>query len=241
MTREEAIDRIGKHQDEIREHGGTDLEMLAQCIERAYRDDLLKEFDEILAEKTDGEILKFDCPVTGDWITVGRHQLEKIARFKRRAVNAETERLMWGFGGPEWWGKPPWKRKNMPSWDSALPVDRRTIWLNRTDENPFIAITAYFADSWFEEDFDRKTHPRWDVFMPSLLADPRCPANLRESPELLKFFTPQPIVKFFYDPVPYLKTPNRMIAITPNTLQRPAFLQNLTHRGLTGIASHLQH
>jgi hypothetical protein len=231
LTFDEALDFVSLYVQgkKIKHRDVKGFELFNQCARKVYGDKIIKEFDETLAKKASDEIMTFNCPATDAWITVGRHQLEKIARFKRRAVNAETESVVWRFGGgPGWRGL-------------HLPIVRRAIWLQRIDDDPFIAITAYYADSWFEEDFDRNTHPSWDVFMSSLLADPRCPANLRESPELLKIFTPQPIVKFLCDPTPNFDTPNRMIAITQAALQRPAFLQKLTQHGLAGIASQAQH
>jgi hypothetical protein len=231
LTWDEALDFVSLYvQGKKIKHGDVKgFELFNQCARKVYGDQIIKKFDETLTEKAGDDPMIFNCPATDAWITVGRHQLEKIARFKRRAVNAETESVVWRFGsGPGWRGL-------------HLPIVRWAMWRQRIDDDPFVAITAYLADSWFEEDYERDAYHRWDVFMPSLLADPRCPANLRESPELLKIFTPRPIVKFFCDPTPNFDTPHRMIAITPAALQRPEFLQKLTQHGLTGATSQLQH
>jgi hypothetical protein len=219
MGGEDPLGRYIRGEDDV-ENGAA---LFRQYLEERYAEDVALAFDEIIKEK-----LEFHTPVTDEFI-YKREQLQKIAQFKRRDRNALVERSIWDYEGPEW--------RLQPGKSINLPVTRRAIWEQRPSENPFTALTGYYADSWWEEEFDRSTHPQIDIFAPSLLADPRCPIHLQESPELLHEFTPRPIVKFFCDPAFNFDAPHRMIAITPAGLQRPEFLRTLAGHGLTGATS----
>jgi hypothetical protein len=205
---------------------GEDIEngvaLYKQYLEKIYIEDIAPIFDENIEKK-----LNFFTPITDEFI-YKQEQLEKIAQFKRKSMNALIEKSLWVYEGPDW--------RDRPGGMIKLPVTRGGIWEQRLWGDPFAAITGYYADSWWEEDFDRNSHPPPDVFMPSLLADPRCPRHLRESPELLRVFTPRPAVKFFCDPTFNFDAPHRMIAICCQSRRQAPSRSTRPTNGRSGTA-----
>jgi hypothetical protein len=149
------------------------------------------------------------APFIGVEFLIGRLTVSKLDKIEEITCNAIAAQIYY--------------QKHGPSWLFPLPIRYNLIEAARQSSNPFEAVTGFFARSLWHEFFNVHAHSAPDQFARGLMACDRCPARLRENPELLAAFNPAPIVSFFRPggPPPHsLEEQEDLIAITNAEITR---------------------